>query len=248
MNTSKVVSIKKIGRGRVMNLTVDNNHTFVTANGIVTHNCDHAPRNSTQPALRNLIEEYAKNCRFVITGNYKNKIIDPIFSRCPIIDFNFTQDEKTDMLRLFIRRIADILSSQEIAYDKKELVNFCKSNFPDFRQTLNLLQMNSHSGELKLTSLGSNSSEKISDLINILKSPDISFWDIKTWTANNSNGNDSHLIRRAIYDNLKEYLSEGIPESVLLMNKYDVQDSQVVDKENNMVCFLLELATSVKFR
>ena len=108
MMSSTVVAIEKIGTGRVRNLTVDSNHTFVTANGIVTHNCDHANKNSSQPALRGVIDEFINNCRFIVTANMKNNIIEPIYSRCPLIEFEFTNKERGEMLMSFVKRLEDI--------------------------------------------------------------------------------------------------------------------------------------------
>lgn len=158
--TSEVVSIKKVNNSRVINLTVDKNHTFVTENGIVTHNCDGLTKNA-QSALRGVISDFTENCRFIITANYKNKIIDPLFSRCPIVDFSFTTQEKEEILLKFIKRIIHILKSENISFDKNEIVDICKKYFLDFRKLLNLLQLNSKDGELSFSSLGSSSSEKI---------------------------------------------------------------------------------------
>ena len=247
MMASTVVSIEKVGTGRVRNLTVDSNHTFVTASGIVTHNCDYANKNSSQPSLRGVIDEFINNCRFIVTANMKNNIIEPIYSRCPLIEFEFTNKERVEMLMSFVKRLEDILHSQNIVFDRRALATYCKSNFPDFRNTLNNLQMNVINGELELTSLGSSSTIKIEALFSILKEKD--YWSMKDWVVNNSSGNDTHLIRRAIYDHIKDYIDGStIPEAVLLVNKYDFQEGQVVDKQINMVAFLTDLMMTVVFK
>lgn len=241
-----IESCKSIGRHRVINLTVYKNHTFITENGIVTHNCDHASK-SAQASLRGVIEDHLDNCRFIITANYGNKIIDPLFSRCPPIDFTFSNEERTEMLKQFITRIMKILNDHTIEYDKRALVEYCRLNFPDFRKTLNELQMNSIDGELKLTSLGAKSSDKIRELMVSLKAGD--FASAREWIVNNMNGNDGHIIRRAIYDNMKEYITKGsIPELVLLVNNYDYKEAHVVDKEINFAAFLVEIMVNIEFK
>lgn len=214
---------------------------------IILDEFDHANKNSSQPALRGIIEEFQSNCRFIITANYKNKIIDAMYSRCPPIDFEFSNNERKEMLLQFIKRAESILEIQSVAFDRKELVSFCKTMFPDFRKTINLLQLNSKDGELVFTSLGSNTSEKIGALINVLKEKD--FWKVKEWVVDNTAGNDNHLIRRALYDSLKDHVvGTSIPDAVLLINQYDFKEASVVDKEINMVAFLVELMMSLEFK
>lgn len=231
---------------RVINLTVYKNHTFITENGIVTHNCDHASKNA-QASLRGVIEDHMENCRFIITANYKNKIIDPLFSRCPPIDFTFNNAERKEMLLQFIKRIMFILDDHEVVYDKKELVEFCKGNFPDFRKTLNELQMRSVNGVLNLSGLGAESTELIESLIKALKSSSLS--QCREWVVNNTNGNDTHTIRRALYDHMKDYvLEESLSDLILLLNQYDYKEAHVVDKEINFVAFLVEVMSYIKFK
>lgn len=241
-----VEEIKEIGRHRVINLTVYKNHTFITENGIVTHNCDHASK-SAQASLRGVIADNIKNCRFIITANYGNKIIEPLYSRCPQVDFTFTNEERTEMLKQFITRIMGILNEHNIEFDKRALVEYCRLNFPDFRKTLNELQMNSIDGELKLTSLGAKSTDKIRGLMALLK--DENFAGCREWIVNNMNGNDGHVIRRAIYDNMKEYIKdESIPELVLLTNEYDYKEAHVVDKELNFAAYLIQIMVNIEFK
>lgn len=183
---------------------------------IILDEFDYSNRNSSQPALRGVIEEFQQNCRFIITGNYANKIIDPIYSRCPPIDFNFTNEERLEMLKQFIGRVREILNSENIAYDLRELAEFCKDSFPDFRRTLNVLQMNSKDGELKFSSLGSESTKKIDDIIKILSAKEFDFNACREWVTQNVQANDGHLIRRAFYNRIKEFVKpESLPAAVL---------------------------------
>lgn len=241
-----VQKIDLIGECRVINLTVYKNHTFITENGIVTHNCDHASK-TAQASLRGVIQDHQENCRFIITANYGNKIIPALYSRCPPIDFTFSNEERTDMLKQFITRMMNILGEHNIDYDKRGLVEYCRLNFPDFRKTLNELQMNSIDGELKLTSLGAKSSDKIRELMGYLKVGN--FAHSREWVVNNMNGNDGHIVRRAIYDNMKEYIKDdSIPELVLITQECDRDESNVVDKEINFVAYLVKIMLTIEFK
>ena len=216
---------------------------------IILDEFDYANRNSAQPALRGIIEEFAQNCRFILTGNYGNKIIDPLYSRCPPIDFNFTNEERLEMLKQFISRVREILNSENIAYDLRELADFCKESFPDFRRTLNVLQMNSKDGELKFSSLGSESTKKIDEIVSILSAKEFNFDACRTWVTQNVQANDGHLIRRAFYNRVKEFVKpEFLPAAVLTINQYDFKEASVVDKEINFVAFLIEFAMNVEFK
>lgn len=201
---------------------------------------------NAQSALRGVISDFTENCRFIITANYKNKIIDPLFSRCPIVDFSFTTQEKEEILLKFIKRIIHILKSENISFDKNEIVDICKKYFPDLRKLLNLLQLNSKDGELSFSSLGSSSSEKILELIKCLTAKDFNL--TREWVVNNVQSNDGHLIRRALYDSIKTFIKpESIPDAILLINKYDFQEASVVDNEINMVAFLLEMMLNLEY-
>lgn len=214
---------------------------------IILDEFDGANRNSAQPALRGIMDEFKENCRFIITANFQNKIIDPLYSRCPPIEFEFTAEEKVEMLKQFIVRVEEIMKSSNIVYDRLELVNFCKSTFPDLRRTINILQMNSTAGELQLTSLGSAASEKINELVSYLKSCD--FNKCRAWIADNAQANDGHLIRRALYDHAKKYIKDdSIPSLILLINEYDVKESQVVDREINMAAFMISVMSNIEFK
>lgn len=213
---------------------------------IILDEFDFANCNSTQPALRGVIDEFQSNCRFVITANYKSKIIDAMFSRCPMIDFNFNKEERKEMCLQFISRIEDILKENEVAYDRNALAKFCISKFPDFRNTINNIQQNIKNNELSLTSLGSNSTDKIKELLVHMKSQD--FNELRKWVVDNAQSNDGHLIRRAIYDNLKNFISPNtIPQAILLINQYDYRESHVIDREVNMVAFLCDVMYNVEF-
>lgn len=201
---------------------------------------------AAQDALRGVVELFQNNCRFIITGNDGNRIIDPLFSRAPKIDFSFTKEEKIDMIVQFIDRIKFILDDNNIKYDLQQVIQLCKSNFPDFRSLINFLQLNSKNGELTINSLGVNSTKKIDELISYLK--DGKFTKYREWIVENVQNNDGNLLRRAIYDRLKDFIKpDSIPNAVLLINQYDYRENFVVDTEINNVAFLTELMMNVEF-
>lgn len=214
---------------------------------IILDEFDYANKNTAQPALRGIIEEFAENCRFIITANYHNKIMDALFSRCPPIHFEFTKEERAECLIQYIRRAESILKENDIAFDRIELSKYCKRQYPDFRQTLKTLQINSVNNELQLTSLGSNSTQKINELIKSISEQN--FAACREWIVENVNGNDGHLVRRVLYDNIKSFVKDSsIPEAILIINKYDFQESSVVDKEINMAAFVIELMSALEFK
>lgn len=214
---------------------------------IILDEFDYANANSTQPALRGVIEQFQENCRFVITANYKSKIIEAIYSRCPIVDFNFSNDEKKEMLKQFITRIKFILGENNIDYDNKELINLCINKFPDFRGTITNIQSSIRGDELYLNSLGSSSSQKIEELIDLLKKQDFNL--IRKWVVDNATSNDGHIVRRSLYNSMKDYVKDSsIPTMVMTINEYDYKESHVIDREVNMVAFLCALMVEVEFK
>lgn len=139
MKKVKIKSIKKIKRGRVINLHVKNNHTFITKSGIVTHNCD-GVSDQFNKALKATMERFEKTSIFIATTNHINKIPDAVLSRFELINYDFTENEEKEMLRGFIKRIHEISTNEGILFDKEALVEFVKRKFPDMRSMLNSLQ------------------------------------------------------------------------------------------------------------
>lgn len=205
---------------------------------IILDEIDHSS-NQAQASLRGVIEEFQHNCRFILTANYKTKIMDALFSRCPMLEFEFVADEKREMCRQFHNRIMDILDKYGIAYDKLSLMKFIIANFPDFRSIINQVQMSIKDNELNLDGLGADSKEKIENLEAIMKAKD--FNSLIKWVDENANG-DYHNIRASIYEYFREKLTgEMLAVLIMTLNKYDYQDSFVIDKNINMLAFLTEL-------
>lgn len=194
---------------------------------------------NAQKALRGAIEEFASNCRFILTANFSNQIIEALRSRCPLVEFNFSKAEKRDMVLAFDKRIKTILSEQGIEYDKMELAQLVMRNFPDFRKTLNLLQRFSSDGLLKVTGAGGLDDEQFKLLISYLKEK--KFNDMRKWVVDNLD-NDGAMIRRALYDrSVGVFKPESVPQLILLISQYDERESRVADREINTVAFLTEV-------
>ncbi len=213
---------------------------------IILDEADHSSK-SAQASLRGIIEEFASSCRFIITANFKNGIIEPLYSRCPILEFNFSNEERSAMLIQFIKRVEYILEQDSIQYDRTELITYCKQNFPDFRGILNSLQLNSSHGELNISGLGSESAAQLNELIGYLKSK--SFDKCREWIVNNIKSNNTASVRRALYTRMKEFIqADSIPEFILLINQYDFKEASVVDKEINFLAFLVETMMNIEFK
>ena len=194
-----------------------------------------------QPALRAFIEEFASNCRFILTANYANRIIDPIKSRCAVIDFAMNKEEKQYSILAFNKRAKGILESEGITFDKKDLAEVVMKYFPDYRKILNELQRHSHSGELKLSNLSGVSDEAVKQVMKMVKEK--KFGEYRKWVAQNVDIDFSTLIR-ALYDRMSEFIdSSDIPDFVLILAEYDYKRAFVVDVEILTTALLTQLMT-----
>lgn len=202
---------------------------------------------ATMNALRGFLEEFANNCRFILTCNYSNKIIEPLKSRCTNIDFSFTRDEKQRMLMDFDRRTKEILNIESVEYEKKDLAQIIIRHFPDFRRVLNELQRFTSSGSLDGESSSRTASDSIQELYSYLKDP--SKWnDMRKWVAQNSDL-DFDLVYRALYDKASDHLEPAsIPQLVLHIAEYQYRSGFVADKEITLVACLTSLMSDCTFR
>jgi len=206
---------------------------------IIIDEADYLNPNSTQPAFRGVIEEFSGNCSFVFTCNYKNRIIEPLHSRCTVIDFKLINGEKAKMAMAFMGRVENILKGEKITYDQKVIVELIKKFFPDYRRLLNELQRYSNSGTIDTGILASDSNPRISELMKSIK--DKNFSEVRKWVATNSD-NDVSVVYRQIYDNVYEVLKkDSIPAAVVLLAKYQYQAAFCADQEVNLLAFLVEL-------
>lgn len=192
--------------------------------------------NAAQPALRGIIEEFSHNCRFILTCNFKNKIIAPLHSRCKVIDFTIKKDDKLTLMSQLMKRVIEILDTEGITYDQKVVAEFIKKHFPDNRRILNELQSYAKSGSIDTGILSSFKNEEISKLMEILKKKE--FKNMREWVAENSDS-DIDALYTAIYENMYEHVSpDSIPEFVVLVHEYMYKSAFVMNKEINLVAFL----------
>ena len=192
-----------------------------------------------QMLLRACIEEFQKNCRFIFTCNYKNKIISPLHSRCSVVDFTLKGKEKATMAGAFFNRVKTILDSEGVNYEPKVVAEVVQKHFPDFRRTLNELQRYSSSGKIDTGILGVSNDINITNLVGYIRKKE--FTNMKKWVTQNMD-NEPVAIMRKIYDNLYSHFDpKSIPEAVLVISEYQYKSAFVVDQEINMVAFLTEL-------
>jgi len=201
---------------------------------------------SVQPALRNFIETFYKNCRFIFTCNYKNKIIPALHSRCTVIDFKITNGQVKKTAMLFMKRMEFLLKEENIEFDKKVLAELIQKYYPDFRRTINELQRYSVRGTIDSGILFSISNENIKELITSLKEK--RFNDMRKWVVQNLDKEPSHLFK-IIYDSLYDNLdTKSIPQAILILAGYQYKAGFVADQEINMVACLIEIMASCKFK
>lgn len=213
---------------------------------IILDEADYLNAQSAQPALRGVIEEFAGNCRFILTANYGNRLIEPLLSRCPVVDFSVSKAEKKEMVIQFAKRMKTILKENEIEFQPDQLIEVVLKNFPDFRKTLNLLQRYSVRGKLDVSHVLSLSDEAMENLAIYLREKD--FGKMRKWVVEHLD-NDGVMIRRSLYDKAFDLLeAESIPELILLLNKYDYQEGFCADKEVNTVAMLTESMASLSFK
>jgi DNA polymerase III delta prime subunit len=212
---------------------------------IIIDEADYLNPNSTQPALRNAIEEFSGNCSFIFTCNFKNRIIDPLHSRCAVIDFGLKQNEKTQMAGQFFKRLQMILKTENVEYDDKVIVEVIKKHFPDFRRVINELQRYSKFGKIDSSILTQIIDVSINEVVKFLKEKD--FGSLRKWVA--INDVDPTTLYRKLYDALYEVLQpQSIPQAVIILADYQYKQAFVADQEINTVACLTELMVSVEFK
>lgn len=212
---------------------------------IIIDEADYLNPNSTQPALRGAIEEFASNCSFIFTCNYKNRIIDPIHSRCTVIDFK-ANGSKAKLASQFFKRVEWILEQEKVTYDADVVASVITKHFPDNRRILNELQRYAVSGTIDKGILASVSEISLSSLVKTIKEKD--FTSMRKWVTQNLD-NDPVRIYRKIYDGLYENLKpEAIPQAVLILARYQYQAAFVADQEINLVACLTEFMVELDFK
>jgi DNA polymerase III delta prime subunit len=199
---------------------------------------------NAQAVLRNAIEEYSLNCSFIFTCNYKNRIIEPLHSRCSVIDFGLKSNEKASMASQFFKRLQGVLESEKIEYDDKVIAELIKKHFPDFRRVLNELQRYSQFGKIDTGVLAQIGDIQIGEIVGHLKSKD--FGAIRKWAA--TSDLDPLTTFRNLYDVLYDVMKpQSIPQAVLILADYQYKAAFVADPEINMVACLTELMANCEY-
>jgi len=212
---------------------------------VILDEADYLNPQSTQPALRGFIEEFSNNCRFILTCNFKNRIIEPLHSRCGVYEFNTSKKDMIDLCQNFMARCQLILSNEQIKYDDKPVAELIMKFAPDWRRVLNELQRYSINGVIDSGILNSIKDKNYDDLFSHLKNKD--FKKMRNWVVNNID-TDASAIFRAMYDRMSDKVApQSIPQLVLILADYQYKNAFVADHELNVVACLTEVMSDVQF-
>ena len=213
---------------------------------IILDEADYLNPNSTQPALRAFIEEFSNNCRFIFTCNYKNRIIEPLHSRCSVIDFKIENTEKQEIAAAFFKRTMGILKTENIDADQKVVAELVTKHFPDWRRVLNELQRYSVSGKIDSGILVNMTEDSFKDLLKNMK--DKNFTEVRKWVAKNGDSETINIFRQ-LYDTASVNLEPAsIPQLVLILADYQYKAAFVADHELNLMAALTEVMSSCKMK
>ena len=212
---------------------------------VILDEADYLNPQSTQPALRGFIEEFSNNCRFILTCNFKNRIIEPLHSRCGVYEFNTSKKDMVDLCQNFMARCQLILSNEQIKYDDKPVAELIMKFAPDWRRVLNELQRYSINGMIDSGILTNIKDKNYDDLFSHLKNKD--FKKMRNWVVNNID-TDASAIFRAMYDRMSDKVApQSIPQLVLILADYQYKNAFVADHELNVVACLTEVMSDVQF-
>ena len=213
---------------------------------IILDEADYLNPQSTQPALRGFMEEFHKNCGFILTCNYKNRLIPALHSRCGVVEFTIPNSEKPKLASQFFKRVEIILQEKNVKYDKRVVAEVINKHFPDWRRVLNELQRYSVSGTIDAGILVNISEVNIKELMLSMKNKE--FTNVRRWVVDNLD-NDPVRLLKSIYDNMYEYVDgPSIPHVVVILGEYQYKSSFVADQEINMLACLTEVMARAKFK
>jgi DNA polymerase III delta prime subunit len=213
---------------------------------VILDEADYLNAQSTQPALRNFMEEFSKNCAFILTCNFKNRIIEPLHSRCSVIEFKIPQKEKQVLAAQFYKRVVHILKEENIEFEPAVVAQLITTHFPDWRRVLNELQRYSATGKIDTGILTNLKDESFKVLIDALK--ERNFNSMRKWVGENSDTEPSAFFRK-FYDSAHNYMTaKSIPPLVLLLAKYQYQAAFVADQEINTSAFLTEVMIDAEWQ
>ncbi len=244
-----VINASKDGNIDTLRTTIQNfamSKSFMGAQKVVLlDEADYLNANSTQPALRNFIEEYSKNCRFILTCNYPKKIIDPLHSRLKKIDFNFTKTEQKSMAPKFLKRFSTILETEEVEFDKGTLVQLILKYTPDYRKMLGELQGATSTGKLDPKSISTMSGDDFAELAEWIVAKE--FTQLRGWVAENVDVGFTHFMK--IRHQLEPKLvQESIPEMFLTLNEYDKSAAWATDMEVHFIACIVSLMFELEYK
>ena len=213
---------------------------------IIIDEADYMNAQSVQPALRSMIEEFSANCRFIFTCNFKNRIIEPLHSRCAVIEFKIDSSDKQSIAANFFKRASQILKNEQIEFDPKVVAELITKHFPDYRRILNELQRYSVAGRIDSGILVNMSEESFRSLIKMLKEKD--FTEVRKWIAKQSDADTTTLFRE-LYDTATQHMeANSIPQLILILADYQYKAAFVADHELNMMAALTEVMAQCKFK
>ena len=213
---------------------------------VILDEADYLNPQSTQPALRGFIEEFSKNCRFILTCNFKNRVIEPLHSRCSNYEFNFSKKVMAELCGQFMQRAQDILKEEGVSANNDTLAQLIMKHSPDWRRVLNEMQRHSIGGTLELTSIITDVNDNYNVLFKALKAKD--FKKMRGWVVNNMDVEPASIFR-GIYDAMYEYVApNSIPQLVLILADYQYKNSFVADHELNLVACMTEIMANVEIK
>ena len=212
---------------------------------IIIDEADYMNAQSIQPALRAFIEEFSANCRFIFTCNYVNRIIEPLRSRCAVVDFKIDNKDKAELAGLFYKRVVQVLKNESIEFEPKVVAELITKHFPDYRRVLNELQRYASSGKIDSGILVNMTEQSFKELINFMK--DKNFTEVRKWVGKNSDTDSTSLFRN-MYDAASNVMQPAsIPELVLILAGYQYKAAFVADHEINTIACLTEIMRDCKF-
>ena len=213
---------------------------------VILDEADYLNPQSTQPALRNFMEEFSKNCGFILTCNFKNRIIEPLHSRCSVIDFKIPKEESPILASNFMSRVFSILKNENVDYVEEVVAQFITKHFPDWRRVINELQRYSVHGTIDTGILSSISDDSFKTRIQLLKTKN--FTEVRKWVGLNID-NEPSLFFRKLYDNLGQYMKpKSIPQVVLVLADYQYKSAFVADQEINFVACLTQIMVEAEWQ
>jgi len=214
---------------------------------VILDEADYLNAQSTQPALRNFMEEFSKNCGFILTCNFKNRIIEPLHSRCSVIEFKIANDDKASIAAQFYKRVTTILEGENVEFDKSTVAELVKTYFPDWRRVLNELQRYSATGRIDAGVLANKGEDNFNALVKLMKERD--FTNMRKWVAENTDI-DSSILYRQLYDMLPTKIgsTQSVADAIVILADYQYKEAFVANSEINRVAALATLMAEVDWK